>query len=49
VLELCPRTVLMDRGRIVADGTTLSLLSDARLLAAHRLELPYGLQLPGRP
>jgi cobalt/nickel transport system ATP-binding protein len=48
VLELCPRTVLMDRGRIVADGPTLSLLSDAQLLAAHRLELPYGLQLPGR-
>jgi cobalt/nickel transport system ATP-binding protein len=49
VLELCPRTILMDRGRIVADGPTLGLLSDARLLAAHRLELPYGLQLPGRP
>ena len=49
VLELCPRTVLMDRGRIVADGPTVDLLSDAQLLAAHRLELPYGLQLPESP
>lgn len=49
VLELCPRTVLMDRGRIVADGPTRSLLADADLLAAHRLELPYGLQLPEHP
>jgi len=47
VLELCPRTVLMDRGRIVADGPSPSLLSDAELLAAHRLEPPYGL-LPER-
>ncbi|MFO7779219.1 MAG: ABC transporter ATP-binding protein [Nitriliruptoraceae bacterium] len=49
VLELCPRTVLMDRGRIVADRPTTGLLSDADLLAAHRLELPYGLQLPEHP
>lgn len=49
VLELCPRTILMDRGRIVADGPTRALLTDAELLAAHRLELPYGLQLPEHP
>jgi cobalt/nickel transport system ATP-binding protein len=46
VLELCPRTVLMDAGRVVADGPTRQLLADADLLAAHRLELPYGLTLP---
>jgi len=41
-LELCPRSLLMDGGRIVADGPTAELLSDRQLLAAHRLELPFG-------
>jgi cobalt/nickel transport system ATP-binding protein len=42
-LELCPRAVIMDGGRVVADGPTPQLLSDAELLARHRLELPFGL------
>jgi cobalt/nickel transport system ATP-binding protein len=41
-LELCPRSVILDRGRIVADGATRDLLADRPLLAAHRLELPFG-------
>ena len=41
-LQLCPRAAILDGGRIVADGPTAELLSDAELLAAHRLELPYG-------
>ena len=41
-LELCPRSVILDRGRVVADGPTGDLLADAALLADHRLELPYG-------
>jgi cobalt/nickel transport system ATP-binding protein len=41
-LELCPRSVILDRGRIVADGPTVDLLEDRDLLAAHRLELPRG-------
>jgi cobalt/nickel transport system ATP-binding protein len=41
-LELCPRAVIMDEGRVVADGATRDLLQDADLLAAHRLVLPYG-------
>ena len=41
-LQLCPRSVILDNGVIVADGDTRSLLADADLLARHRLELPYG-------
>ena len=40
-LELCPRSVIMDAGRVVADGPTAELLADGELLAKHRLELPY--------
>ena len=41
-LELCPRAVVLDAGRIVADGPTPDLLADRGLMAAHRLELPFG-------
>jgi cobalt/nickel transport system ATP-binding protein len=41
-LQLCPRSVLLDEGRVVADGPTRDLLADADLMRAHRLELPYG-------
>ncbi|WP_409484504.1 energy-coupling factor ABC transporter ATP-binding protein [Arsenicicoccus dermatophilus] len=49
-LQLCPRSVLLDQGRIVADGPTREVLADEQLLHAHRLELPYGfdpLSVPG--
>jgi energy-coupling factor transporter ATP-binding protein EcfA2 len=38
VQELFPRTVIMDEGRIVADGATVQLLNDEALLNAHGLE-----------
>jgi cobalt/nickel transport system ATP-binding protein len=41
-LELCDRSVILDAGRIIADGPTPDLLADAALLARHRLELPFG-------
>jgi cobalt/nickel transport system ATP-binding protein len=41
-LELCPRAVVLDDGVVVADGRTPEILGDAELLAAHRLELPFG-------
>lgn len=39
VRELLPRTVVMDHGRVVADGPTASLLSDPQLLVEHGLEM----------
>lgn len=44
-LQVCPRSVLIDGGVIVADGPTRDLLPDTALLAAHRLELPFGFRL----
>jgi cobalt/nickel transport system ATP-binding protein len=41
VWELCPRTVIMDGGRIVADGTTVELLQNAPLMERHGLETPF--------
>ncbi|WBB56792.1 ABC transporter ATP-binding protein [Verrucosispora sp. WMMD573] len=47
--ELCDRSVILDGGRIVADGPTPVLLDDEDLLARHRLELPYPFRpAPGR-
>ena len=41
-LELCPRSIVMDDGLVVADGPTAEVLADRDLMAAHRLELPFG-------
>jgi cobalt/nickel transport system ATP-binding protein len=40
VRELFPRMIIMDEGRIVADGLTEALMGDAALLEAHGLEVP---------
>ncbi|MBM3151756.1 MAG: ATP-binding cassette domain-containing protein [Chloroflexi bacterium] len=40
VRELFPRMVIMDEGRIVADGPTAELMKDGKLLEAHGLEKP---------
>jgi cobalt/nickel transport system ATP-binding protein len=41
-LELCPRSVVLSDGAVVADGRTLDVLTDEALMRAHRLELPWG-------
>ncbi len=40
IRHLFPRTVVMDDGRIVADGDTEAILADTALLEAHGLEVP---------
>jgi len=40
VQELFPRMVIMDEGKIVADGSTSELMEDPALLEAHGLEKP---------
>ena len=41
-LELCPRSVVLSDGAVVADGSTYDVLTDDVLMKSHRLELPFG-------
>ena len=43
--QLCERAVVLDGGRVVADGPVAEILADPELLAAHDLELPMGFDL----
>ena len=40
IMDTCERTVLLDEGRIIADGDTKQILSNEALLTEHGLELP---------
>ncbi len=44
-LELCNRAVLLDAGRVVANGLTRNILGDPNLLEAHGLEMPLSLKI----
>jgi cobalt/nickel transport system ATP-binding protein len=46
--QLCDRAIVLDHGAVVADDTITAVLSDTDLLAAHRLELPWGFTVPAR-
>jgi cobalt/nickel transport system ATP-binding protein len=43
-LDLCARTIVMQRGRVAADGPTAQLLRNRALLEESHLELPHRLQ-----
>lgn len=43
--QLCDRAVVIDAGVIVADDDVNSVLADAKMLARHRLELPWGFDI----
>jgi cobalt/nickel transport system ATP-binding protein len=44
ILQTCERTLLLDQGRLIADGRTRELLANAALMEAHGLEVPYSLR-----
>jgi cobalt/nickel transport system ATP-binding protein len=44
VLELCPRTIVLARGRVMADGPTRDIFNDDALLRECRLERPLAMQ-----
>jgi cobalt/nickel transport system ATP-binding protein len=43
ILQTCQRALLIDRGRLVADGPARTLFGDATLMTAHGLEVPHSL------
>jgi cobalt/nickel transport system ATP-binding protein len=43
VVDLCSRVIILDEGRLVAQGATIKLLSDEKLMLAHGLEKPHSL------
>lgn len=43
VLEVCDRVLLLDEGRIIADGTPHQVMQDAFLMERHGLEKPHSL------
>jgi cobalt/nickel transport system ATP-binding protein len=44
VVEVCSRVIVLDGGRVVADGPAPDILSDEPLMLAHGLERPHSLK-----
>jgi energy-coupling factor transporter ATP-binding protein EcfA2 len=44
IVELCRRVIVLDQGRIVADGPTREILANDSLMQAHGLEVPLSIQ-----
>jgi len=43
ILEVCERVILLDEGRIVADGNPRQIMGDQQLMEAHGQEKPHSL------
>jgi cobalt/nickel transport system ATP-binding protein len=43
ILATCQRAVLLDHGRVTADGPVRQVLADRRLMESHGLEVPHSL------
>jgi cobalt/nickel transport system ATP-binding protein len=41
-LQLCPRSIVLNSGRVAAEGPTREILADDAVMEANRLELPFG-------
>jgi cobalt/nickel transport system ATP-binding protein len=44
VLDLAPRVLVLDGGKLMADGPARELLADGALMERHGLEVPYRLR-----
>ena len=43
VLEVCDRVIILDAGKLVADGPTRQLMANVDLMERHGLECPHSL------
>lgn len=44
VLDACPRVIVLDEGRLVADGSSREILADGVIMDRHGLEVPWRLR-----
>ena len=44
VLDICPRVIVLDGGKLVADGPACELLAHPEIIERHGLEIPYRLR-----
>ena len=44
VLDLCTRVLVLNRGRLVAEGDPAHILADTKLMESCNLEVPHSLQ-----
>lgn len=44
VVEICPRVIVMDHGKVVVEGPTAGILGDEELMLRHGLEKPHSLK-----
>ncbi len=44
ILEICPRVILLDEGKIVVNGDAREVLGDKMLMETHGLEVPLSLR-----
>ena len=44
VLDLCTRVLLLDKGKLIADGAPAEILANAQLMEDHNLEVPHSLK-----
>ncbi len=47
VLDICPRVLVLDGGKLVADGPAQTILAEPELMTRHGLEVPHRLKPAG--